>query len=256
MSSDRTRSVVVLALAVLQIVSSPLTTLLGIGPDTGAVSDANRSLITPAGYAFSIWGLIYLASLAYATNQLRPSERTRPVQRRTGWWMALAFASSTVWVPIFATRTIWLSQIVILVLVVALITAAVRAARTGPAQRTTERALVRLPITLYLGWAVLAATAGFGVTFRSLGMPPAAAWVTVVSVLLLAAATLCCLWVVGRATALAAFAFTALWALVAVVVATPSDVVRVAAVLAAVVVAAALIVRTGRSDRKPTILLG
>lgn len=256
-SRDRTRAIVVLALAVVEILSSPITTLLtGSGAGVGGVSDDYSSPVTPAGYAFAIWGLIYLAALAYGVYQVLPSQRGREVQRRTGWWVAAAFACSTVWIPIFTAQVVWLSQIVIVALVACLAVAMVRATRTGPAHGLAEQALLRLPITLYLGWTVLAATAGFGATFRSLGMPAEAGWVTAVSVLLVLIATGVCVIIVGRGSALASFAFTACWALVAIVAVSTSTLVSVAAVLAVLIVAATLIVRTGRSQDKSRILLG
>ncbi len=160
------------------------------------------------------------------------------------------------WVPIFATETIWLSQLVILALVGVLATALIRATTSGPATGRAEQVLLRLPITLYLGWALLAATAGFGTTFRSLGMPERAGWVTLVSIVLVLVATLVSVIVVGRGSALAGFAFTACWALVAVAVASSSAVVSVVAVLAVLVVAATLILRTAHSRQKGVVLLG
>jgi hypothetical protein len=249
-SADRVRSVAVAAAAVAQVVSAALG-----GADTGSISDANNSPVTPAGYAFSIWGLIYLASLALAVYQLLPSQVGRDVHRRTGWWLVAAFGASTVWIPIFAVQVLWLSQVVILVLLVSLAVAMSRMA-AEPASGTTEQALLRLPTAIYLGWATLATMAGFGLVLRSLGMPADSTLTTVVSLVLIALATAVCALVITRFTALAGFAFTAGWALVAVIVASYVPVVRVVAVVGLLIVLATLIVRTGRSSRKTQLLLG
>ncbi len=254
---DRLRSLVVLVTAIAQVVSAPLTMLaLGASSDQGAISDANRSPVTPAGYAFAIWGLIYLASLVLAIYQLLPGQVGREVHRRTGWWLAGAFTASTIWVPIFGTRTIWLSQVVIVALVVCLATATARFSHFGPAETAAERAAFRLPVTIYLGWATLASAAGFGTTFRSLGMPERAGWTTGVALALVLAATIASVVVVTRLSAAAGFAFTACWALVAVAIATYVDPVRIASVLAIVVVLAFLVIRTVRSPRAGDVLLG
>lgn len=256
-TSDRQRSIAVALLAVLQIVSSPLTTLiLGPSSNTGAISDANVSPITPAGYAFAIWGLIYAACLGLAVYQLLPSQRGREVHRRTGWWLVAAFACSTVWVPIFGTRTIWLSQIVIVALVVCLAVTARRLGEAGAATGGAERALLRLPVTIYLGWATLATAAGFGLTFRSLGMPAGGRFVTAVSVMVLLLATAVSVVIVSRFNAAAGFAFTACWALIAVAVATYVDTVRVAVLVSTAVVLGFLVVRALRSRRPVEALLG
>lgn len=254
---DRVRVIVVAVLAVAQVVSSPLTTLaLGPRSNTGDISDANQSPVTPAGYAFAIWGLIYLMSLGLAVYQALPTQQSREVHRRTGWWVAGAFAASTIWVPIFGSRTIWLSQLVIVLLVICLVGAARAFRDAGRADTTAERFLLRLPTTVYLGWATLATAAGFGVTFRSLGMPRSGGWVVAVSLLLIVAAMIASVIAVGRLVAVAGFAFTSGWALVAIAVGSYSTVVAVAAIVALAVVVAVLCVRAGRSPRKTLILMG
>jgi benzodiazapine receptor len=255
--SDRIRSTAVAVTAVAQaVVGLGAQFVVDADSSTGAISDANRSPVTPAGYAFSIWGLIYLACLVLAAYQALPAQQDRPVHRRTGWWLVLAFTAATFWVPVFATRTLWLAQVVILVLLAALTVAVRRSVQTGPAEDRREQFGLRLPVTLYLGWVTLATVAGFGTTFRSLGMPEIGVVATLVSLLLILGATVFSVIVVGRFAALAAFTFTAAWALVAIVVATPSVAVTVAAVLALLAIVAVLVLRTARSPRKATLLLG
>jgi hypothetical protein len=48
------------------------TTLIG-GKVTAQISDENLTLITPAGYIFSIWGIIYILLAVFVINQLLPS---------------------------------------------------------------------------------------------------------------------------------------------------------------------------------------
>lgn len=243
--------------AVAQIVSAPITmAVLGASSDQGAISDANISPVTPAGYAFAVWGLIYLASLAYAIYQLLPAQRSRAVHRRTGWWVVAAFAASTIWVPIFGTRTIWASQLVILGLVACLAVATWRFTNLAPAEKAAERLLFRLPITFYLGWATLATAAGFGVTFRSLGMPSGGPFVTAVSLALVLLATIASVVVVTRFSAVIGFVLTACWALVAVAVATYVGSVRIAALVAIVIVLGVLVRRAVQSRQPAAVLLG
>ena len=111
-------------------------------------------------------------------------------------------------------------------------------------------------MTLYLGWATLAAAAGFGTTFRSLGMPEQAGWVTAVSVVLVLVAAAVSIVVVGRLLAVAGFASTPCWALAAVVVGTSAAVVRVTAVVALLLILAVLVTRSVQSRRATAVLLG
>ena len=256
-TSDQVRVVLVGITAVAQAVAAPLTSLaLGTGANTGTISDDNLSPVTPAGYAFAVWGLIYAACLALAIYQILPSQRERTVHRETGWWLAGAFGVSAVWVPVFGTRTLWLAQILIVMLLICLVFAAQAFLRTGPADAMAEELLLRLPVMVYLGWATLATAAGFATTFRSAGMPASARWVNEISVVLVLSATIMSLFVVGRLVAIAGFVVTACWALVAVAVGTYVDSVRLAAVLAIIVVLAVVLGRTLRSPDRRAVLFG
>ena len=256
-TSDRVRVLCVAVTAVTQAVAAPLTTwTLGPRSNTGAISDANASPITPAGYAFWVWGLIYAGCLALAIYQLLPSQQERPVHRLTGWWLFGAFITSTLWVPIFGTRTIWLSQILIVILVVYLVLAARGFLIVGPAANAAEEVLLRLPVMIYLGWATVAAAAGFATTFRSWGMPESARWVNEIGVVLVLSATIMSLFVVSRLVAVLGFLLAACWALLAVALATNSNSVRNTAVLAIVIMVAVVVGRILRSPQRRVVLLG
>ena len=256
-SSDRIRAVLVAVMAVAQVLAGPVTSL-AMGPDADQkpISDANLSPVTPAGWAFAIWALIYAGALVLAVYQLLPSQLPRGLHRRTGWWLLGAFTASTVWVPLFGTRVIWLSQVVIVMLVLCLILVARRFTGNGPAQSAAERFAFRLPVMIYLGWATVASIAGFGAMFRSWGMEVDSRQTSEVGVALVLSATIASLFVVGRLAAIAGFLLAAFWGLVAVAVGTYADDVRLAIVLAIIVVLVAVLGRTLRSGERRTVLLG
>ncbi|HET9647962.1 MAG TPA: hypothetical protein VFP34_06995 [Microlunatus sp.] len=256
-TADRVRSVAVAAAALTQIAAAPLTPLL-LGPaaETGSISDANQTAATPAGYAFSIWGLIYLSCLVLAVYQLIGSHPASEANRRTGWWLVAAFLCSTVWVPVFGAGLIWLAQLIIFGLVAALVTALARLTRLGAAPTTAERWCLRIPIGIYLGWAICASAAGLGLTLRWFGLGETGPVPIGVALVLVVLAIAACLLVVLRLDALAGFAFTACWALVAVAIGTFAPAVRITALVGVVAVAAVLVVRTAHSSRKDVILLG
>ena len=256
-TSDRTRAVLVAGMAVAQVLSSPVTTLtMGPDADQRPISDANLSPVTPAGWAFAIWAVIYAGSLVLAVYQLLPRQLPRRLHRRTGWWLLGAFTASTVWVPLFGSRVIWLSQIALLMLVLCLILVAHRFSRMGRAENAAERFAFRLPVMIYLGWATVACIAGFGAMFRSWGMDQDSRQTSEVGVALVLSATIASLFIVGRLAAIGGFLLAAFWGLVAVAAATYAEDVRVAVVLAIIVVLAAVVGRTLRSGQRRTVLLG
>lgn len=134
------------------------------GRDTGVISDAYPNLFTPAGYAFSIWGLIYTLVGIYVVYQFfRPSELVSRVNRlfvvnailNAGWLFAWHY------------DIIWLS----LILMLGLLTTLIKMADIFRHSTLTskERWLVRLPFSLYFGWITVATIANVTILLVSLG---------------------------------------------------------------------------------------
>lgn len=63
MNNDRPRQISNVVFAVGQAAAAAITPMLGL-PQVGSVSDRYPTYVVPAGYAFSIWGLIFALSLA------------------------------------------------------------------------------------------------------------------------------------------------------------------------------------------------
>ncbi|KPL22014.1 MAG: hypothetical protein AMJ93_08255, partial [Anaerolineae bacterium SM23_84] len=70
------------------------------GKTTGEISDSIPTLFTPAGYVFSIWGLIYLGLLAFAWYQSRSQERESVVER-IGYWFVASCAFNSIWIVLW-----------------------------------------------------------------------------------------------------------------------------------------------------------
>lgn len=70
------------------------------GPTNGAISDRYPTLIVAAGYAFAIWGPIFLLDVMYGTWQLldrAPDERLRRIRP----WTAMGFLLTSAWMIVF-----------------------------------------------------------------------------------------------------------------------------------------------------------
>jgi hypothetical protein len=263
MSNGTARDVARQVLTVVGAVFQVVAPVIGfVGEDVGATSDANRSLIVPAGYAFAIWSLIFLLCLAYAVYQALPGHRTDALLRSVGWWAAAAFLANGVWELLFPAQQFALAQLLIVAIFAfaALAQAGVvRAARSRPLRRG-EAWLVALPIGLLFGWITAATLVGFATTLVATGVWSSTGTVEAVvgALLLLAGAAIAA--VVLRASRPApagnriAYGGAVIWALVAVVVNQADDSVLTsgAAVLSALIVAAALATSlTGPRQRTP-----
>jgi hypothetical protein len=77
-------SVVVTILATIGI-NVLANALLINGLNTGQISDRFQVYCVPAGYVFSVWGLIYIGLIAFAIFQALPAQWENPRLRVTGW---------------------------------------------------------------------------------------------------------------------------------------------------------------------------
>ena len=96
---DTLRQIVVVLSVIVTIVINTLANALPLnGLNTGEISDRFQVYFVPAGYVFSIWGLIYIGLIAYAIFQALPAQKTNPRLRATGWWIALGGLANSVWI--------------------------------------------------------------------------------------------------------------------------------------------------------------
>ncbi|MFA7170850.1 MAG: tryptophan-rich sensory protein [Candidatus Paceibacterota bacterium] len=135
------------------------------GRDTGAISDNYANLFAPAGYAFSIWGLIYALLGVYVVYQLR-RDKDYLVERVNRIFIVNALLNAS-WIVAWHYDYIWLSVIIMIGLLLTLIRIAdiVRAAKLTK----NERFLVCLPFSIYFGWITVASIANITVFLVSLG---------------------------------------------------------------------------------------
>ncbi len=255
--ADAVRAGVVLLGAVAQIAGSPLGSALA-GRSVGEVSDATRSLITPAGYAFTIWGPVFAGSLAWAVYQALPGQRDRAVHRATGWPLAAAFVGNAVWelvFPLLGDRVPVLPAVLLLAIVAA---AATAWARLQAMPLTGLPRLLPAAVTgLLLGWVTLAAAVQVGSAGVALGAPARGTAAQVWAVVALGAVAVLGTALVGVARVAAGpFALAVVWGLVAVAVDGGPGVVTVAAAGAAAVVTAALLARVAGRPERGALLVG
>ncbi|ODP36889.1 hypothetical protein [Sphingomonas turrisvirgatae] len=146
---------IVLLCAILQI-AIPALPSLGIGEPIGDRSDGVRTLITPAGFAFSIWGVLYFGSTVYAIWQLLPAQRDNALTARLALPAAGAFLGNALWAGY--TQSAGLSIISALIIVFTLVNL-LAMLRIFAAQREftrAERVCAVLPLSLLAGWLTAA----------------------------------------------------------------------------------------------------
>lgn len=135
------------------------------GKSTGEVSDSYPNLFAPAGYAFSIWGLIYLLLAIYVIYQLKRGNDV--LLGKVNRIFILNALLNAAWIFAWHNDIIWLSVILIIGLLISLITIADILRKSTLTER--ERRLVCLPFSVYFGWITVATIANITVFLVSLG---------------------------------------------------------------------------------------
>ena len=95
--NDNIRQSLNLGLAPLMWVCSSLGFIFESARSPAEMSDANTSLLVPAGIAFSIWLPIFVLCITYGIIQALPKNKTRQVYRIIGRWSAAGFAGVCLW---------------------------------------------------------------------------------------------------------------------------------------------------------------
>lgn len=158
--SDFLRQWISVAAYIVMVIVNGLANILPLnGKSTKDISDSFDVFFVPAGYVFSIWGVIYLALLGYTIYQALPSQRENPMLRNIGWLFILSCAANTAWLFTWHWLLIPLTLPVMLLLLGTLITIYARLDIGRTAVTTAERWLVHLPFSIYLGWITVATIA-------------------------------------------------------------------------------------------------
>ncbi|MHB9032217.1 MAG: tryptophan-rich sensory protein [Anaerolineae bacterium] len=152
---------VIVALSVLvTIIINILANALPLnGLNTGAISDNFNVYFVPAGYVFSIWGLIYIGLIAYAVYQALPSQRENPRLQATGWWIALGGLANSAWIFLWHYEQFPLTLLAMFTLLATLIITYLRLGIGRTRVTRAETYAVRVPFSVYLGWITVATVA-------------------------------------------------------------------------------------------------
>jgi hypothetical protein len=157
---DTLRQIIVFLTIVATIAINGLANALPLnGLNTGEISDRFQVYFVPAGYVFSIWGLIYLGLIVFAIFQALPSQRENPRLRLAGWWIALGGLANIVWIFLWHYEQFPLTLIAMLALLATLIITYLRLGTGKTAVPLVEKLAVRLPFSIYLGWITVATVA-------------------------------------------------------------------------------------------------
>ena len=150
---------VVLTILITLFVNGLANALPLNGMNTGQISDQFKVYFVPAGYVFSIWGLIYLGLIAFAIFQALGSQRENPRLRATGWWISLGGVANSAWIFFWHYQLFPLTLVAMLVLLSTLIITYLRLGVARSQVTPAEKWTTHLTFSIYLGWITVATVA-------------------------------------------------------------------------------------------------
>ena len=153
------------------------------GQSMPEISARYASLFTPAGFTFSIWGVIYLALLTFVIWQALPAQRTNPKVAGISAWFKLNCLANALWIVVWHYDMLALSMLLMLVILITLIriyAVLIAEIETAP---FTEHLVLYLPFSMYTGWIVVATIANASILQTAWGLDaagmPAVDWTLV-----------------------------------------------------------------------------
>jgi len=188
MNKDVVRQWLVVAAVLVTIIVNALANILPLnGISTGEISDKFRVYFVPAGYVFSIWGLIYLGLVAFAIYQALPAQRENPRLRAIGWPFLVSCAANIAWLFLWHYQQFLWTILAMVILLASLLVIYLLMMRGGDAVPPAERWLVRLPFSIYLGWISVATIANasdvlYYIKWNGWGIAPAV-WAVIMMVI-------------------------------------------------------------------------
>ncbi|HVF25540.1 MAG TPA: hypothetical protein VNA23_06600 [Anaerolineales bacterium] len=180
MSKDTIRQYTNLISAILALTVNVLATTLPLnGQNTGEISDRFKVLFVPAGYVFSIWGVIYLGWIAFIIFQFQASQKKSARLRNLGYLFAMSNVANAAWLFCWHYNLFGLSVLVMLTLLGLLIASYLRLDVNRSSVTPAEYWSVDVVFSVYLGWITVATVAnisdwlylvewnGFGISDQS-----------------------------------------------------------------------------------------
>ncbi|HEX8248454.1 MAG TPA: TspO/MBR family protein [Pyrinomonadaceae bacterium] len=180
----------------------------------GDISDKYPTLITPAAYAFSIWGLIYLGMILFSVYQALPAQTASPHFLRTRTIYIASCAANCAWIYFWLHERILIATAVIFILLAAL--AFINLNLKG-ANSNAETWLVRVPFGIYFGWVTVASILNAAVALIFAGVEVTNTTATVWACVLIAVAAILGVFIRLK-LGIAVYALTVAWALTAIAV--------------------------------------
>jgi hypothetical protein len=189
------------------------------GKTVGEVSADFETLFAPAGYAFSIWGVIYILLLMFVGQQWYAwfKHNDDLELKNTGIWFALSSFANGIWIVTWLYGYLGVSVILMLILLVSLIVLTVKLRLEIWDAPKRVIIFVWWPICIYLGWIIVATVANIAAFFVSINWQGGFFFPQAWTIIMIIAATVIYLLLIYFRN-LREAALVGIWALIAIAV--------------------------------------
>jgi len=144
-------------------------------------------LITPARYAFAIWGVIYLGLFSFAIYQALPNQGEKPILQGISYWLVTASVAQMIWIFVFQLRFFTGSFLVMLLILLPLLRVYSHLNGQGQKLSWRDRWFVQIPISIYVAWISVATVVNGAVALTAAGWEgwgiPAEIWTVMMMVI-------------------------------------------------------------------------
>ncbi|ASC71229.1 hypothetical protein XM38_021810 [Halomicronema hongdechloris C2206] len=131
-------------------------------------------LITPANYAFVIWGVIYVGLIAYGLYQLGAAQRRDPALRQVNRWLITACLAQIVWIFLFTSQWFGASTVAMAVIWLALMVSYLNLDIGVGRSSWRRRWFAQVPISIYFAWITVATIVNVACALYAAGYTAAA----------------------------------------------------------------------------------
>ena len=132
------------------------------GKTVGGLSDQYANYFTPAGYAFAIWGIIFLGLLVLGISQLiwayKDNKNSESILQM-GPWLSIANVGNALWLWFWLHEQTGISVLIMLLILFSLSTIIIKLKMEVWDAPASLIAFVWWPISIYSGWIAVATIA-------------------------------------------------------------------------------------------------
>ena len=206
--------VLVLATALLQALSPLLFRLSG---SPGLEGESSGPAITPAGYAFIVWGAITGLAFAYGVYQVFP-RKNQTLFRQISLPLSAVYGGFSLWLLAASQQWLWATVVIFGGMLFFLWRAYDRVIAGRIALSPVEVVLLAGQLGLYTGWTSIAVFANLAAALKNAGLSDVGSTGMLWQGLLLLGATLNGLYGIRRSGGSLFYTATVLWAFVGVLI--------------------------------------